>query len=41
MEQYSLYGAGEEHAFEHIIRQTGNFGPEFYFAKAIFHLFSF
>jgi dipeptidyl aminopeptidase/acylaminoacyl peptidase len=39
MDTYSQYGAGGTHGAEHIIRETGNFGPEFYFAKAVFHLF--
>ena len=38
METHSLYGAGVPHAFEHVIRQTGNFGPEYFFSKDVFHL---
>ena len=41
METHSLYGSGVPHAFHHIIRTTGNFGPEFYFSKEVFPLFSF
>ena len=29
------------HGFDHVVRNTGNFGPEFYFSKDVFHLFSF
>jgi len=41
MDQYSLYGQGATHGLEHVIRQTGNFGPEYFFSKDIFNLFSF
>jgi RHS repeat-associated protein len=41
METHSLYGQGLSHPYQHVIRQTGNFGPEFYFSKDIFHLFRF
>ena len=41
MDTHSLYGAGTPHSFQHVIRQTGNFGPEFFFSKDVFHLFSF
>lgn len=42
MDSYSLYGdQPAPHGFEHIIRETNNFGPEFYFSKDVFHLFGF
>ena len=41
MERHSLYGEGVPHGFDHVVRNTGNFGPEFYFSKDVFHLFSF
>jgi RHS repeat-associated protein len=41
MDDYSLYGAGKPHGLEHVIRQTGNFGPEYFFSKEIFHYFKF
>jgi hypothetical protein len=41
LDTHSLYGDGVPHSFDHIIRGTGNFGPEFYFSKDVFHLFSF
>lgn len=41
MEQYSLYGQGAPHGLGHIIRQTGNFGPEYFFSKDVFNLFRF
>ena len=41
MESYSLYGEGLGHGLDHVIRQTGNFGAEFYFSPEAFRLFSF
>jgi RHS repeat-associated protein len=38
MDKYSLYGQGLPHDYQHVIRQTGNFGPEYYFAKQTFPL---
>jgi hypothetical protein len=34
----SLFGEGLPHGFEHVIRNTGNFGPEFFFSKDAFPL---
>jgi hypothetical protein len=34
----SLYGNGEPHSLQHIIRETGRFGPEFFFDKSAFTL---
>ena len=39
MDEYSLYGRGAAHGLDHIIRETGNFGPEYYFSKDVFQLF--
>ena len=41
MERFSLYGEGAAHGYEHVIRLTGNFGPEFFFSKEVFNLFTF
>jgi hypothetical protein len=41
MDTHSLYGSGVPHGLDHVIRNTGNFGPEFYFSKDVFHQLSF
>jgi hypothetical protein len=41
MDRHSLYGDGAPHGFDHVIRNTGNFGPEHYFSKGVFPLFGF
>ncbi len=35
----SLFGEGAPHVLDHVIRDTGNFGPEFFFSKNVFPLF--
>ena len=39
LDEFSLYGKGNGHGYDHIVRETWNFGPEFYFSKSVFHLF--
>jgi RHS repeat-associated protein len=34
----SLFGDGLPHSLDHVIRDTGNFGPEFFFSKEAFPL---
>ena len=38
-EHSSLFGQGLPHGLDHVIRNTGNFGPEFFFSKDAFQLF--
>jgi hypothetical protein len=35
----TLFGEGVPHGLDHVIRQTGNFGAEFFFSKNIFSWF--
>jgi hypothetical protein len=40
VEEFTLYGKGTPHGFDHVVRGTGNYGPEFFFSKDVFHLFT-
>ena len=42
MESHSLYGSNPvPHGLDHVIRETSQVGPEYFFSKDIFHLFHF
>lgn len=41
MATHSQYGEGLPHPFQHVIRETGNFGSEHYFSADVFSSFKF